>query len=103
MSYPPAYPHDPAAEIAADIFMVRGSIRMNPIMRISRNMVIVRHQRELTLINPMRLTPAGGSLRSDFDRLLEWRFDSLLSAHGSFLASDAHDAVRAAVEKAFAD
>jgi len=33
MPYPPAYPHDPIEEIAADLFMVRGSIRMNALCR----------------------------------------------------------------------
>lgn len=52
-------PHDPIAEIAPDIYMVRGSMRMNPLVRISRNMGIIRHDGELTLVNPIRLSPAG--------------------------------------------
>ncbi|MCZ6656821.1 MAG: hypothetical protein O7C67_05950 [Gammaproteobacteria bacterium] len=59
MSFAPAYPHDAPEEIVEDVFMVRGSIPLNPIMRISRNMAIVRHERELTLINPIRLNDAG--------------------------------------------
>jgi hypothetical protein len=59
MSHPPAYPHDPIEEIAGDIFMVRGSVRMNALMRITRNMAIVRHQRELSLVNPIRLDEQG--------------------------------------------
>ncbi|MCB1748323.1 MAG: hypothetical protein H6977_03530 [Gammaproteobacteria bacterium] len=59
MVYPPAYPHDPIQAIADDVFLVRGAIRMNALMRISRNMVILRHGAELTLINPLRLDPAG--------------------------------------------
>ncbi len=55
MPHPPAYPHDPVEEIAADVFMVRGSVRMNAFMRITRNMAIVRHQGELSLVNPIRL------------------------------------------------
>lgn len=55
MAYPPAYPHDTIVEIAQDIFMVRGSLKMNPVMRISRNMAVVRHDGELTLVNPIRL------------------------------------------------
>ena len=39
--------------------MVRGSIRMNPVMRITRNMAIIRHDGALTLVNPIRMTPAG--------------------------------------------
>jgi hypothetical protein len=57
-----------------------------------------------TLVGPIWLkevTPRGGSLRGNFERLLQWRFDSLMSAHGSFLARGAHAAVAAAVRKAF--
>jgi hypothetical protein len=59
MPHPPAYPHDPIEEIAADLFMVRGSIRMNALMRITRNMAIIRHQGELNLVNPIRLDEEG--------------------------------------------
>lgn len=55
-AYPPAYPHDPIKEIAPDVFMVRGSIKLNALMRITRNMAIVRHNGELTLVNPIRLS-----------------------------------------------
>ena len=58
MPYPPAYPHDPIEEIATDLFMVRGSVRMNALMRITRNMAIVRDQGELSLVNPIRLDEA---------------------------------------------
>jgi hypothetical protein len=54
--YAPAYPHDPIEEIAPDVFMVRGSMRMNALMRISRNMAIVRHAGGLSLVNPIRLS-----------------------------------------------
>lgn len=235
MAHAPAYPHDAIAEIAPDVFVVRGSLRLNPVIRISRNMTVVRDGDELSLINPIRLneagvaalrglgrvrrivtlgalhglddawtretfgvqtwarpgsrrypppadctpldadhplpfpqarlfcfgstepesaillergggllltcdsiqhygdyhqmspaarlvlpfigfpkrtlvgpiwlkamTPPGGSLRRDFERLLDWKFDSLMAAHGSFLATGAHRAVRAAVDAAFA-
>lgn len=235
MTHAPAYPHDPVAPIADEVFVVRGSLLLNPLIRISRNMVVVRDGGDLTLVNPVRLndagmaalqrlgrirhivqlgalhglddhwyrqhfdvetwarpgsvkyppppghrlldpaqplpfggaqlfcfngtqpesallldrghgllltcdaiqhygdyhqhstmaklvmpfigfpkttlvgpiwlkavTPPGGSLRADFERLLQWRFDSLLSAHGSLLASGAHAAAAAAVHKAFA-
>lgn len=59
--HPSACPHDPITEIGEDVFMVRGSIRLNPVMRISRNMAIVRHGGELTLINPIRLDDRGES------------------------------------------
>jgi hypothetical protein len=59
MAYAPAYPHDPIEEIARDLFMVRGSVRLNALMRITRNMAIVRHQGELSLVNPIRLDEHG--------------------------------------------
>lgn len=234
MRFPPAYPHDAPHPIADDVFIVRGSMKLNPLIRISRNMTVLRHQGELSLLNPIRLndaglrqlealgsirriirlgslhglddawyaanydiefwgcpgsqqypfpdaetidlgerplpiphaelfrfnsaqpeaavlwkqgrgilftcdalqhygdyhhmsplarlilpfigfpkttligpiwltraTPEGGSLREDFERLLSLEFDSLFSAHGSYLASRAHAAVAAAVAKTF--
>jgi len=235
MDFAPICPHEPIEAIAEDLFMVRGSIRLNPITRISRNMAVVRHGDELTLVNPLRLderelgrldslgavkhvlrlgamhgqddpfymdryrpifwcqeggtlyskpaidrvlseggelpfsnaklfcfratkepesallletggpfllttdaiqhygdfsqnnllarlvmpwmgfskttlvgplwlkmmTPEGGSLRDDFERLLSLHFDGLLSAHGTLLGAGAHEAVSKAVSKAF--
>ncbi len=57
MAYPPAYPHDPIVEIAPEIFLARGAIALNPVLRISRNMVIIRNDGEITVINPIRLNP----------------------------------------------
>jgi len=59
MSYPKALPHDPILQIADDLFVVYGSIMLNPVMRITRNMTIVRHGNELTLINAVRLSEDG--------------------------------------------
>jgi hypothetical protein len=57
-----------------------------------------------TLVGPIWLklmTPEGGSLESEFRRLLALDFDHLLSAHGSLLRGGAHAAVTRAVERAF--
>lgn len=51
----PIYPHGEIEEITQDIFMLRGSIKMNPLVRITRNMGIVRNGGELSLINPVRV------------------------------------------------
>jgi hypothetical protein len=59
MAYAPVYPHDAIEPIADDVFMVRGSIRLNALMRITRNMGIIRHGGELTLVDPIRLDDAG--------------------------------------------
>jgi len=59
MAYAPAYPHDPIEEILPDVYLVRGSVRLNALMRITRNMAIVRHQGELSLVDPLRLNEEG--------------------------------------------
>ena len=55
MAHPEAQPHDPIEEIYTDVFLARGSIKMNALMTITRNMVIVRQGQELTLVDPIRL------------------------------------------------
>jgi hypothetical protein len=59
MTHAPAYGHDPLEEIAEDVFMARGSIRMNALMTITRNMAVIRNGGELTLVDPIRLDEAG--------------------------------------------
>ncbi|MHC4507073.1 MAG: hypothetical protein ACYTFI_27640, partial [Planctomycetota bacterium] len=57
-----------------------------------------------TIVGPVWLklmTPEGGSLESEFRRLLGLDFDTLLSAHGSLLRGGAHAAVERAVDRAF--
>lgn len=56
--YPAAFPHDPIVAIFENVYLVHGSIRIGPGMRMNRNMVIIRHGAELTLINPVRLDDA---------------------------------------------
>jgi hypothetical protein len=59
---------------------------------------------QTTIIGPfwMKLmTPEGASLKDEFERLLQWDFDSLLSAHGSYLAGGAHAAVESALARAY--
>lgn len=53
--YPPAFPHNTIAQIFENIYLVHGSIRIGPGMRMNRNMVIIEDSGELTLINPVRL------------------------------------------------
>jgi hypothetical protein len=50
------YAHDPIEEIQPDVFMVRGCIKLNALITITRNMAIVRHAGELTLVDPIRLS-----------------------------------------------
>lgn len=58
-SYPKPFTQDPIKEIAPDIFLVRGTIKIKKVMQISRNMVIIRHENELTLLNSVRLDEAN--------------------------------------------
>lgn len=57
--YPPAFPHDPIMKIYEDVFFVHGSIRIGPGMQMNRNMLIIRQESDLTLINPVRLNNDG--------------------------------------------
>jgi hypothetical protein len=58
-TYTPAYPHDPIEQLFDDVYWVHGSIKMGPGMLINRNMVILRHEGELTLLGPVRLSDEG--------------------------------------------
>lgn len=53
--YPPAFPHEPITRIFENVYLVHGSIRMGPGMRMNRNMIIVADGGQLSLINPVRL------------------------------------------------
>lgn len=53
--YPAAFPHDPIQQLFEDVYWVHGSVRVGPGARINRNMLILRQDRELTLVNPVRL------------------------------------------------
>ena len=59
MSEPPIYPASNPCEIAPDLFAVYGSIKVNPIIRFTRTMTVVRQGGELTLISPVRLDDPG--------------------------------------------
>jgi hypothetical protein len=57
--YPPALPHGSIEQIGAEAFCVRGRINLNRLLRLSRNMAIVRQGRSLTLINAVRMNDSG--------------------------------------------
>lgn len=59
MSYPPVLPHDPPRQIAENLYVVHSCIKINPVVRFTRNMAIVREGQELTLINPVRMNKTG--------------------------------------------
>ena len=52
-------PHDPAVEVFPNVFLVRGSLQMNPLTRINRNMVILRNGTDLSILNSVRLSESG--------------------------------------------
>jgi hypothetical protein len=51
--------HGPLVPIFDDVWYVTGSVAFKPLLRLPRNMVVVRHQHELTLINAVRLDDKG--------------------------------------------
>lgn len=53
--YPPAYPHGDIIEIYQGVYVVYGSVRMGLGMWMNRNMVILQHNQDLSLINPVRI------------------------------------------------
>lgn len=57
--YPPAYPHEELRLLYPDVYLLHGSIRMGPGMRMNRNMVVLRSGRDLTLVNPVRMADDG--------------------------------------------
>jgi hypothetical protein len=57
--YPPAYPHDQIQNLYPGVFLLHGSIKMGPGMRMNRNMVILQSGSEITLINPVRMNEEG--------------------------------------------
>lgn len=57
--YPLALPHEPLREVGPDLFLAPGTFDVAPLMRVSRNMVVVRHGGDLTLVDPIRLSPQG--------------------------------------------
>ena len=59
--YPPALPQEPILEIFPDVYLVHGSAKIGPGMRMNRNMIVARQDRDLTVIGPVRLSSADES------------------------------------------
>lgn len=57
--FPAAYPHQPIETLYPDVFILPGSIRMGPGLYMNRNMLILRENAQLTLINPVRMSDQG--------------------------------------------
>jgi len=51
-------PQEPILEIFPDVYIVHGSAKIGPGMRMNRNMIVARQHRDLTVIDPVRLSSA---------------------------------------------
>ncbi len=58
-TFPPAMPHGPLLPIQEDVWWLTGSVDFKPLVRLARNMVVLRQGDELTLVNAVRLNEAG--------------------------------------------
>lgn len=58
-AFPPVMPHGELEPVFDDVWMVTGSFRMGPGMRIPRNMAVVREGERLVLVNSVRLSADG--------------------------------------------
>lgn len=58
-AFPPVLPHGELSEVFPDVFFVTGGLRMAPLVSFSRNMVVIREDERLVLVNSLRLDDAG--------------------------------------------
>lgn len=58
-NYPPVEPHGPIEAVFENVFRVQGTVVMAPLVRLTRNMVVLRHDGELALVNAVRLNSEG--------------------------------------------
>lgn len=58
-SFPAPEPHGALQPIFEDAWFVTGTVRFNPLVRLIRNMAVLRHGEELTVVNPVRLDAEG--------------------------------------------
>jgi hypothetical protein len=58
-TYPEAFPHDDIVKLYPGVYLLHGSIKMGPGMRMNRNMIILKEAGQLTLINPVRMNDDG--------------------------------------------
>ncbi len=57
--HPAVMPHGALEAIVQDAWFLTGSVQFKPLVRLGRNMVVLRHEGELTLINSVRLNLEG--------------------------------------------
>ena len=56
---PAPMPHHGLQPIVDDAWYLQGSVQLQPLVRLQRNMVVLRHAGRLTLVNAIRLDEAG--------------------------------------------
>ena len=57
--FPPESPHDEIECLYPDVYLLHGSVKMGPGMRMNRNMIILRNGNDLVLVNPVRMNEDG--------------------------------------------
>ena len=68
-NFPAAEPHGPIEEIFTDAYWVTGSVQFKPLVRLPRNMIILRNGEELTLVNAVRLNEEGEAALAKLGRV----------------------------------
>lgn len=67
--FPAAQPHGALEPIFEDAWYLTGSVQFKPLVRLSRNMVVLRHEGELTVINAIRLNAEGEAALAELGRV----------------------------------
>jgi len=57
--FPKEMPHGPIERIFDGAWYVTGTVKLKPLVRLIRNMVVLRNEGDLTLVNPVRLSKEG--------------------------------------------
>lgn len=78
-TFAPASYHGPINEIFPDVFYVQGTVKMGPAVHITRSMVIIRENGELSLINAVRLGPEG---EAELEKLGQVKHLLKIGSHG---------------------
>lgn len=61
-AFPPQYKCKSVEKVGKDLYIFRNTIRTKKVLKKNRNMIVLRHNRVLTLVNAVRLTADGERL-----------------------------------------
>lgn len=78
-TFPPSTFHGPIKEVFPDVFYVQGTVKMGPAVQITRSMVIIRENGELSLINAIRLGSEG---EAELEKLGQVKHLLKIGSHG---------------------